>query len=320
MVNMTFKRKDKQEANRPFLEPKEKREVRNIPLDKLFVGELNERIDVGDLTGLSSSIKQVGILEPLLVRPVADRYEIVCGRRRFEAAKVAGITHAPCHVKDMNDVEALQASYNENEHRQSATPVEQGYQCYKLLQRLRDVNEVADLLGKTPAWVKGRIEAYELHKVTSAVIAAKGPRGIVEGIGASGIGLVDATMVHGVLRSKPVERYLSRIPEAQKSEQMQSIAKNLVEAIRTIDPDKKGKLIAEFRKDPSQDVKSLADKLAREPRGLKLSIYFPPEVGRFVEELSDQAGLAPSMWVRTTVVNWLREQGHDIPPLKDLYK
>ena len=318
-MNMENK-KDEQDSKKPLLEPKEKREIKIIPLEKLFVGELNERIDVGDLTGLSSSIKQVGILEPLLVRPVGDKFEIICGRRRWEAAKMATITHAPCHVKDMNDVEALQASYTENEHRQSATPVEQGYQCYKLLQRLRDIGEVADMLGKTVAWVRGRIEAYELHNVTSAVIAAKGPRGIIEGIGASGIGLVDATQIHGALRSRSVERYLSRGPEEMKTERMQNLAKQLVEAVRVIEPDRKGKLIAEFKKDPSQDIKTLTDKLTHEPKGLKLSVYFPPEVARFVEELSDQEGLPPSMWVRNTIVKCLRDQGQSIPPLKEILK
>lgn len=313
-------KKTEPETRKPLLEPKEKREIKNIALDKLFVGELNERIEVGDLTGLVASIKQVGILEPLLARPVGDKFEIIYGRRRFEAAKMAGVPAAPCHVKDMNDVEALQASYAENEQRQSATPVEQGYQCYKLLQRLRDINEVSDLLGKTPAWVKGRIEAYEVHKVTSAVVAAKGPRGIVEGIGPPGIGLVDATTIHSALRSKSVERHLSRQPEDQRSKRREEVAKNLVEAIRTIEPSKRGKLIAEFKKDPSQDMKALTDKLAHEPKGLKLSVYFPPEVARFVEELSEKAGLAPSMWLRNTVINWLRTQGHEIPPLKDLLK
>src|SRR2546422_3327772 len=167
------------ELKKPLLEPKEKRDVKTIALDKLFVGELNERMEVGDLTGLVSSIKQVGILEPLLVRPVADKFEIICGRRRFEAAKLAGVPFAPSHIKDMNDLDALQASYAENENRQSATPVEQGYQCYKLLQRLQDIKEVADLLGKTPQWVKGRIEAYDLHNITAVAVSAKGPRGII---------------------------------------------------------------------------------------------------------------------------------------------
>ena len=313
-------RKTESEARKPLLEPKEKREIKILSLDKLFVGELNERIDVGDLTGLITSIKQVGILEPLLVRPVGDKFEIIYGRRRFEAAKTAGLPYAPCQIQDMNDVEALHASYAENEQRQSATPVEQGYQCYKLLQRIQDINEVADLLGKTPAWVKSRIEAYELHKVTSAVITAKGPRGIAEGIGATGIGLVDATQIQGALRSKSMGRYLSRQPEDQRSKRREELAKNLVEAMRTAEPAKKTKLIAEFKKKPSQDMQALAEKLAHEPSALKVSVYFPAEVAAFVEELSEKAGLAPQVWVFNVVVNQLRTQGHEIPTLKELMK
>lgn len=317
---MSTKKSTASEAKKPIIEEKERREVKNISLDKLFVGELNERIDVGDLTGLSSSIKNVGVLEPLMVRPVGDKFEIICGRRRFEAAKIAGIAYAPCHVRDMNDVEALQASYNENEHRQSASPVEQGYQCYKLLERLRDIREVADILGKPTTWIKARIDAYEIHRVTSAVIVAKGPRGVVEGFAPSGIGLVDATSVHSVLRSRSVERYLSRLPEGKKSDQTRDMAKSLVEAMRTIDPVKKGKFLAEFRKEPSQDAKALAEKITREPRGLKISVYFPPEVGRFVEELSTEAGVSPSVWVRNKVQNWLKEEGHKIKPLEELVR
>jgi len=84
--NVKSEERTKPELKKPILKPGEKRVIKNIPVNKLFVGELNERIDVGDLTGLTASIKQVGILEPLLVRPVGDKFEIICGRRRFEAA------------------------------------------------------------------------------------------------------------------------------------------------------------------------------------------------------------------------------------------
>src|SRR3989304_6388662 len=61
---------------------REGRQVKNVKLDKLFFGELNERLEPGDLEGLSRSIKQVGVLEPILVRPVGERYEIIAGGRR----------------------------------------------------------------------------------------------------------------------------------------------------------------------------------------------------------------------------------------------
>jgi hypothetical protein len=101
---------------------------------------------------------------------------------------------------------------------------------------------------------------------------------------------------------------------------MEDLAKNLVETIHIIEPARKGKLIAEFKKDPSQDMKALAEKISNEPRPLKLSIYLPAEVATFVEEVSEKAGLAPQVWVYNVVVNQLRAQGCEIPPLKELMK
>ncbi len=317
---MSSKKLDEARPDKPILEAREKREVKNLPIDRLFVGELNERLNVGDLTGLVASIKEVGVLVPLMVRPVAEKFELIAGRRRFEASRAAGLTVVPCVVKELNDIEAMRASYEENEHRQSASPVEEGYQCYKMLNRLQDISKVADLLGKSAVWVKARVEAYELHKIAETVISAKGPRGMVEGVTAPGIGIVDATQVQAALRSRSVERYLTKVPEKEKYESRQRLAKNLVEAIRVVDPIKKAKLVTEFRKNPGQDLKGLADKLSNEPRGLKLSVYFPPEIGRFVEELADKSGLAPSKWVLKIVTAHLERQGHEIPSVQEIVR
>src|SRR6058998_2268318 len=143
---------------------REGRQVKNIRLDRLFFGELNERLEPGDLEGLSRSIKQVGVLEPLLVRPVGDRYEIIAGGRRYRAAADAGLLSVPCQIKELDDVQALQASFQENEERKSASPLEYGLLCWKLANRSESLKEVADLLGKTQSWVESRINAYELYR------------------------------------------------------------------------------------------------------------------------------------------------------------
>ena len=109
MVNETIGKEQDNEGDTVFQE-KEKRSVRNIELEKLFLGELNERLEPGDLEGLAASIKQVGVLEPLVVRPVGlngQKFEIVAGGRRYRASKIAAITKVPCIVKELNDVEAL---------------------------------------------------------------------------------------------------------------------------------------------------------------------------------------------------------------------
>jgi len=295
---------------KPLFEPKEKREVRTAPVSKLFVGELNERIEVGDLTALAESIRQVGVLEPLLVRPIAEgqKFEVIAGRRRFEAAKMAGLQQIPVIIKDMDDLTALRASFDENEARKSANPVEQGAQCSKLLLRLQDIREVADTIGRSTQWVKSRIEAYDLHRATSQVITSKGPRGMIEGISSPGLGIIDTSMVQSTLRAPSVQRYIMRKPDTERGTVRQTLAKNLAEAITTVDPSKKSKLISEFKRDPEQDVKLLADRLSKEPSGLKLSLYFPPELARNVQDLAEREGLRPAKWVQEVVEEKVRQK------------
>ena len=82
-------------------------QVDQLPSENLFVGELNARLDVGDLTGLQLSIKENGVIEPLIVRRVGQKFEIVAGRRRFEASRKVGLKSLPCIVKEIKDVPAM---------------------------------------------------------------------------------------------------------------------------------------------------------------------------------------------------------------------
>ena len=81
---------------------------------KLFVGESNVRKSVGDITELKLSIEEKGILEPLLVRPLKNKFEIVVGSRRYEAAKALGLKKVPVIIRPMSDTEALSLSLVEN--------------------------------------------------------------------------------------------------------------------------------------------------------------------------------------------------------------
>src|SRR5437879_4458016 len=161
------------ESGSSVFRDREGRQLKNIRVDKLFFGELNERLEPGDLEGLSRSIKQVGVLEPLLVRPVGDRFEIIAGGRRYRAARMAGLQHVPCQVKDLDDLRALQASFQENEERKSASPLEYGLLCWKLANRRENLKEVADLLGKTQAWVESRINAFDLYRKANVLATEK---------------------------------------------------------------------------------------------------------------------------------------------------
>ena len=77
--------------------------IMTVELSKLFVGKTNVRKSPGDVGDLVDSIREKGILEPVLVRPIGGRYERVVGSRRFEAAKIAGLKKVTSIVRPMTD-------------------------------------------------------------------------------------------------------------------------------------------------------------------------------------------------------------------------
>ncbi|MEM2044448.1 MAG: ParB N-terminal domain-containing protein, partial [Candidatus Caldarchaeum sp.] len=96
-----------------------------IALDRLEVDQMNVRLDVGDLSELMESIKRVGLLHPLIVRPSKNgKYTIICGSRRYHALMALGIKDAPCKIVELNDLEALRLSWDENEKAQKLSESE----------------------------------------------------------------------------------------------------------------------------------------------------------------------------------------------------
>ena len=98
-----------------------------IPIDKIRVSELNIRAADGfgdeEDQALVANVGSFGILQPIIVRPVGDMYELTAGRRRLLSAKENGLTEIPCIVKDVHDDEALDISLIENIHRKDVDPV-----------------------------------------------------------------------------------------------------------------------------------------------------------------------------------------------------
>lgn len=86
----------------------------------------------GDVAELMQSIREKGILEPLLVRPVESRYELIVGSRRFEAAKRLGLRTVPAVVRPMLDEDALIISLVENIQRKEVEPEEEYNALMKL--------------------------------------------------------------------------------------------------------------------------------------------------------------------------------------------
>ncbi|MCZ6905498.1 MAG: ParB/RepB/Spo0J family partition protein [Acidobacteria bacterium] len=100
---------------------------RMIAIEKLEPNPDQPRKDHGDLEGLMESVRDKGVLEPLLVRyiPETDFYRIIAGERRFRAARAAGLREVPCIEKDADEGETLELALIENLQRKDLTPFEE---------------------------------------------------------------------------------------------------------------------------------------------------------------------------------------------------
>lgn len=122
-----------------------------------------KNFDEDALQELSDSIKQFGLLQPILVQDRKDHYEIIAGERRWRAAKLAGLKEIPVIIRDYSDQEIMEISLIENIQREDLNPIEEA-QAYKRL--LTEFNlkqdEVAERVSKSRAAVTNSIRLLKL--------------------------------------------------------------------------------------------------------------------------------------------------------------
>ena len=128
---------------------------RMLPSDKLDANPNQPRREIGDLTELTASIKEKGVLEPLLVKPMrTGRWTIIAGERRWRAATSAGLKEVPCIEMDVDDAEVAEIALIENMQRKDLTPWEEADGLRALCERFGYTHEeVAKKVGKSRSTV-----------------------------------------------------------------------------------------------------------------------------------------------------------------------
>ena len=135
--------------------------IRNVPVEKILANQMQPRRDMGDLKELTNSIKENGIIEPVIVKPRDGNFEIIAGERRFRAAKEAGMTEIPCIEHDIPDNEALEMSIVENIQRKDLNVFEQADSIRSLAEIYGYTHEeIAKKIGKS------RVTVTELVRIT----------------------------------------------------------------------------------------------------------------------------------------------------------
>ncbi|HUW46390.1 MAG TPA: ParB/RepB/Spo0J family partition protein [Dehalococcoidia bacterium] len=154
----------------------------DIELKSIQPNRLNPRLEftkVG-LDELADSIKQVGLLEPIIVRPRGDHYEVVVGERRYRAAQQAGLDTVSAIVRDYTDDEVIELNLVENIHREDLSHVEKGNCAIELMQRFPNKFpskvKLAKSLGVNDTAVNSWIQAAQVvPKEVQAMIAPAEP-------------------------------------------------------------------------------------------------------------------------------------------------
>jgi ParB family transcriptional regulator, chromosome partitioning protein len=138
---------------------------RMIPLDRLEPNPMQPRADIGDLEELTASIREKGVLEPLLVRPsqVGGRFMIISGERRYRAAREAGLHEVPCIEMDVDDRAVAEIALIENLQRKDLTPYEEAEGLLILKDRFGYTHEeIARRIGKSRSSVTESLNIAEL--------------------------------------------------------------------------------------------------------------------------------------------------------------
>ncbi len=152
---------------------------RMIPVEKVRPNPDQPRKALGDLRELTDSIRQKGVLEPLLVRyvPHDDAYYIISGERRYHASRAAGLREIPCIEKIADDAETLELALIENLQRKDLTPFEEAEGLHRLAEQFDYTHDdIAKKIGRARSSVT---ETLSLRVIPDAVRKLCTDKGIV---------------------------------------------------------------------------------------------------------------------------------------------
>ena len=262
-------------------------EVVELAIGDLLIGKTNVRKSTGDVDELADSIKQVGILEPLIVRPIGKKFEVVAGTRRLAAARRIKLKMVPCIVKEMDDDTAMIVSLAENIQRGDLDD-EEIVESYLTLQA-RDSKkwtqgEFARRLGKSGTWLSSSIAAYEaLQKLRESgldVSMKTNPEPDERENGA--ISIAHLHEVEKTIRSPEVHKaYPSEDERDKKRVELAKAVRDMPRADARI-------LVERFRKNPERSIESMKSQYMARTTGVRIDkTYLPPNVAKKIDDLAE---------------------------------
>lgn len=149
----------------PLDEEKKENEIQTIDITKLKANPYQPRkiFQEKALEELASSIKEHGIIHPIIVRRKGKKFEIIAGERRYRAAEIAGLKEVPAIIKDMTEQQMMEIAILENLQREDLTPIEEAEAYNSLIEKLGFTQEkLAERLGKSRPHIANHIRLLNL--------------------------------------------------------------------------------------------------------------------------------------------------------------
>jgi ParB family chromosome partitioning protein len=151
--------------------------VRHVPIDRIEPNPENPRLlfEESALAELASSIREHGVLQPILVRPAGrDHYQLVAGERRWRAARLAGLLAVPALIEELDDDAALEIAVIENLQREDLSPLEEANMYEKMVtEHGYSIRKLAQKLGKDKGYLENRLRLADAPEEIRALVSVR---------------------------------------------------------------------------------------------------------------------------------------------------
>lgn len=140
-------------------------EVREVAVDQITPNPKQPRTDIDDegVNELADSIRKVGVLQPVIVRPYGEGYQIIAGERRWRAARIAGLERVPVRILNVGEAESLEVALIENLQREDLNPIEEAAGYRRLLTEHQMTQaELADKVSKSRSAITNALRLLDL--------------------------------------------------------------------------------------------------------------------------------------------------------------
>ena len=254
--------------------------VLDVPLSRVVPNPHQPRHhwDDADLEDLAASIREHGVLQPVLVTETIDGYQLIAGERRVRAARLAGLDRIPALLRQLADRDQLEVALVENVQRSDLDPIDEALAYRQLIDEFGLTQErVAERVGKARATIANTLRLLDLHAAVQAAIAAGR---ITEGHGRAlgGLPVDDQAQVLATV-----------VGQGLSVRQAEELVRRLREPRATREPAAKPRLDAELERVEEDLRQRLGTKvsLTRSRKGGRIVIeyYSDEELGRLYDRL-----------------------------------